>query len=1027
MRALKKYRGLTIALCTLSFGILVLFLHAVSRPVRLQPAAQGGSLDLSGWDFEKNGNVKLDGEWEFYWNRLLFPKDFQAQPQADGYVAVPSAWSGRVAATQLSDKGVATYRLRVRLDGKPIYLGIRTASVRMSYRVFIDGTEVICSGNPAASPQEGYVAANVPYTAGFYPTNSEIDIVIQVADFDYKSGGIVQSIRLGTHAQIYGETTRNNIIGTFVSAFLFAAGTYYLLVYMGRRRNISALYFGIYCVLLACFTMIYGDKILLQAFPGLPFVTMFRLQNMLLNFSVIFVCLFVNQMAALLPKWYVTGIVCTMLGHSVAYWVLPLAVVTSVETLFLALSASVYLIVCVLLAVALVRNRCGSLGRAGATQLLIAFLCALVVFASGILYVNNVLGSNVGTIAYIVFVLLISGLLSRQYNEAYRTIESMNARLLELDKLKDTFLANTSHELRTPLNGIINITSAVIEKNDEWMDVTQRQNLQVVVASARRLHNLINDILDISSLKNGVVRLYQRPVDIRSAADLTIYLLDHLKDSKPIQLINSIPEGLPPVYADVERLRQILYNLIGNALKFTQEGRVEVGAATRADQVEIWVEDTGCGIASDKQQEIFQPFYQIDSTETREAGGTGLGLSITKTLVQLHGGTLWVDSREGIGSRFTFTLPISRKSDEPVFVEKLSDALPGGVPNAQTPSGMHNGQQHTILIADDDPSSLTALYNILDGDFYFVKAVRSGEDALRALAENPAYDLVILDVMMPKMSGYEVLKKIRARFRPLDIPVLLLTAKTRPEDLRAGFEAGANDYLAKPFEALELRARVKTLIQLKESVNAMLENRLSFLQAQIKPHFLYNALSVITSLSLSDPKQAKELLMYLSDYLRGSFNFENRNGLISLSDELQTVRAYLAIEKARFEERLHVEYEVEPGIAVSVPMLSLQPLVENAVRHGVMQRVEGGTVKVCAKTEEGRVLICVADDGVGMSEQKIAELMGETETEGVGIRNIHKRMLVLYGHGLQIESTLGRGTSVTMVIPFNRMAREAKF
>ena len=468
------------------------------------------------------------------------------------------------------------------------------------------------------------------------PTGNEVEIVVQVADFDYKTGGIVQSISLGSSAQITGAVTRSNMVGTFVSAFLFASGTYYLLVYLGRRKNISTFYFGIYCILTACFTMIYGDKILFQAFPGLPYVTMLRLQNMLLDLSVIFVCLFVNQMAALLPRWYMAGIVCTMLGHIVAYWVLPLAVVTSVETLFLVLGTSVYLIVSIMLAVALARNRCGNLGRAGAALLLMAFLCALIVFASGTLYINNMLSSNIGTIVFVVFVMLISGLLSRQYNEAHKMIESMNVHLMEADRLKDE----------------------------------------------------------------------------------------------------------------------------------------------------------------------------------------------------------------------------------------------------------------------------------------------------------------------------------------------------------------------------------------------LMKTQLSFLLAQIKPHFLYNSLTVISALSTRNPKRTKELLYDLSDYLRGSFQFENVSGMTPLSSELATVRAYLSIEKERFQSKLSVEYDIDETIDVSVPVLAIQPLVENALRHGILKRQSGGTVYISAKAERNGVCIRVEDDGVGMPAG-MAECLLESKTQpsGVGLANIHKRMILFFGHGLQIDSTEGKGTAVTIRIP----------
>ncbi|WP_369827089.1 ATP-binding protein [Cohnella sp. CIP 111063] len=603
---------------------------------------------------------------------------------------------------------------------------------------------------------------------------------------------------------------------------------------------------------------------------------------------------------------------------------------------------------------------------------------------------------------------------------AYANLQSgqVYRELRALDKLKDEFLANTSHELHTPLNGIINITNSVLESDRGGLTLAQRQNLQVVASTARRMYSLINDISDTSSIKNGELRLNKRMVDLRSIADGTLYMISRLKGSKEIEFINSIPAEVPPLYADEERLYQIFYNLIGNALKFTQQGTIEVGAVVRQKQAEIWVEDTGCGISSDNLNDIFKPFYR-ENTENGDTRGTGLGLYITKSLIERHGGEIRAVSEEGRGSRFTFTLPLSAEPRKDIPLRK---AVTIARESARAPLWETNrsksARKYSILVADDDPASLTALFNILDHEGYYVKGVTNGAEVLLELDRHSEYNLVIMDMVMPKLSGYEALKKIRQRFMPLDMPVLLLTAKARPEYLEAGFEAGANDYLPKPFEALELKARVKTLVQLKDLVSTRMEAELSFLQAQIKPHFLYNSLSVIAALSTKEPQRAEELLYDLSDYLRGSFNFENYNGVVPLSNELDTVRAYISIEKERFRGKLQVKYEIDESVGIAVPILFIQPLVENAIRHGVSKKPEGGTVRLSIKRDGGHTVITVEDDGVGIPAQKLDGLLEEKGVKsGVGLSNIQRRMILNYGHGLNIQSAEGRGTIVTMVIP----------
>nr|WP_274528344.1 ATP-binding protein [Paenibacillus piscarius] len=599
--------------------------------------------------------------------------------------------------------------------------------------------------------------------------------------------------------------------------------------------------------------------------------------------------------------------------------------------------------------------------------------------------------------------------------------EQVYKELVELDRLKDQLLANTSHELRTPLNGIINITSSVLDSGREELDEARRYNLQTVVSEARRLDSLINDILDAAVMRSGKLKLKLRPIDLHSVAEASLNMIRQLHNSGEIAFINQVPEALPPVYADEDRLYQILYNLIGNAAKFTRQGSITAGAALRQNRMEIWVEDTGSGIAGNRLEDIFKPFYQIDSSETREAGGTGLGLSVTKTLIELHGGGIRVSSEPGQGSRFIFTLPVSR-----LPAEKGRRKEAAGLPvqsrrNAPAAGNESRGDQsRSILAVEDDPASLAALISILQHDGYSVTAVTDGVAALEALEQQGRYDLMILDVMMPRMSGYEVLRRLRDRYGMLDMPVLMLTAKARPEDLQAGFAAGANDYLAKPFEALELKSRVNTLVQLKESVSNRITAELSFLQAQIKPHFLFNSLSTIIALSTKQPQRSKELLYHLSDYLRGSFNFEQSDGFTPLASELSTVRAYVAIEQERFRDRLCVEYEIDEHIELMVPVLVIQPLVENAIRHGIMRRMEGGTVRLSIKQEGRRAVIRIGDNGVGISPEQLSGLLERQGPQtGVGLANIQRRMMIHYGYGLLVESRPDQGTSVTFSIPLD--------
>lgn len=242
--------------------------------------------------------------------------------------------------------------------------------------------------------------------------------------------------------------------------------------------------------------------------------------------------------------------------------------------------------------------------------------------------------------------------------QAYEREHTLNQRLQDLDKLKDEFLANTSHELRTPLNGIIGLSESLLDEAAGPVPEPMKRYLEMIAHSGKRLANLVNDILDFSKLKNHTLELNKKPIDLHQFVSIIIKMTEPLIGSKSLELINAVPEHLPAILADDDRLQQILYNLLGNAIKFTDSGSITVAAQNEDDYVVLDVIDTGIGIPETQVDKIFGSFEQVDGTNNRKYGGTGLGLAITKRLVELHGGSVEVSSKVGSGSRFRLRFPI---------------------------------------------------------------------------------------------------------------------------------------------------------------------------------------------------------------------------------------------------------------------------------------------------------------------------------------------------------------------------------
>lgn len=449
----------------------------------------------------------------------------------------------------------------------------------------------------------------------------------------------------------------------------------------------------------------------------------------------------------------------------------------------------------------------------------------------------------------------------RQLGTYSQELETKNTALQHLDKLKDDFLANTSHELRTPLNGIIGLAESLLDGIAGRLPDKACSDLSLIVSSGRRLTHLVNDLLDFAKLKHQDLTLQRKPLDLHALVSVVFTLSQPLVAHKAVHLVNQIAPETPPVWADENRVQQILHNLIGNAIKFTGQGEVTVsaevvGQGTQTSEVSakrtsevylaVTVADTGIGIPADKLDRIFESFEQADGSTAREYGGTGLGLAITKQLVELHGGSIRVESVPEVGSRFTFTLPLADKAEPVVNVssgatevakvraapetllqpdgENGSPVLAPLVPS--TPATMM--RQGKILVVDDEPVNRQVLVNFLTPQNYALTQATNGPEALALLEQGYKPDLVLLDVMMPRMTGYEVCQTIRQRWAANEMPVVFLSAKSQVSDVVVGLQAEANDYLTKPISKDELLARIETHLNLTRLVaeNVRLEAEL---------------------------------------------------------------------------------------------------------------------------------------------------------------------------------------------------------
>ncbi len=641
-------------------------------------------------------------------------------------------------------------------------------------------------------------------------------------------------------------------------------------------------------------------------------------------------------------------------------------------------------------------------------------------------------------------------------------LENANRRLREVDRLKSEFFANVSHELRTPLTLILAPTSSLLEETPGALTGDQRVLIEEVRRNAARLLILINDLLLLARLDSGQVQPTTSSVDLSLLVRTTAESMRPHAESLGLTIGIDVVEGAT-WHGDPRHIDRMLLNLISNACKFSESGKnISVSLMVGDDDFLLSVKDEGIGISTADVARLFARFVQVDSGPNRRFEGTGIGLAITKELAEMYGGRVQVDSKLGEGSTFRVSLPRYEPSGdlegwgEPTGSVDITGIAFEPVETSdeqEAPANLSQGELPSVVVVEDNADLRAYLRQEL-GRWYRVIAMGDSLESLEHIRTAGA-DLVISDVMMPVMDGLQLTQRLKSGANTGEIPILLLSAREDLETKVRGFEVGADDYVSKPFQIAELRARINLHLrlrdqtrQLKEAQAAMMrQEKMALLGTVVAGvahetnnplHFLQGNLRVLTErLRRLVPEAAsgeiKEIIADMEESLNRivvvtrqllTFGRQESSAETSEVSITEVVELVLKMAKAKAAPHVHLMHDLAGTEKVRAGPQELFQILLNLVQNAA-QALDNrpGEVRVRAVESDGVVEIRVEDDGVGIPQENLRHVFepffstkpAGTGT-GLGLAIVRQLVEGQKGH-ISLESEVGHGTTVCVRLP----------
>ena len=744
--------------------------------------AEKGIIDLRKADL-KQESIPLNGEWAFYWKQLITAKGVAATPSA--FVHFPTLWKNTtINNLPLTSVGYASYTVTVLLPKHQNKLALQVPDTYSSYRLFINGEEFCNNGSPDSIEKKA-IPKWIEKTVEITTTADTLHLLLQVANFWHSKGGPYKEIIIGDKEKLFLEKERDSAFDLILTGCMLMGGLFFIGLFLFGKHDKSILYFALFFITYSYRIAGARSYVLHSLFPDLPWVITIHLEYLTLFISVVFFILYTRHLYPQDSNKYIArGILGLCLSLSAIVLVFPPNIFTQLINpfllvMFLVISFAFYVYIKAM------RNK-----RLGAGYALISTGVVLLVFIVINLQYFNIVTPQKGILfaGYISFFFLQSLILSFRFASALNQAKKQAEEGL---KAKNEFLSTMSHEIRTPLNSILGMTHLILRDNPR---TEQKEQLNVLLFSANNLLAIVNDILDYNKIEAGKVNFEMIELDLANIVKNIISGLRTSAEDKGIELRLEIDTALrSKIIGDPTRVGQVITNLVSNAIKFTRKGyvllEIRVKSQTNASiTLTIRVEDTGIGIAQEKQKIIFEQFTQADTSTSRNFGGTGLGLAICKKLLELQGSALYLKSEDGKGSVFYFSQTFAKAISSGRNQEVVVNLLP--TEESKPLSGI------SILLVEDNEVNILVAKAFLERWGASIDIATNGQEALDAL-DIHKHRLILMDLHMPEMDGYEATRLMREH--GVKIPIVALTASLPREVEDRIKNMGINDIIVKPF------------------------------------------------------------------------------------------------------------------------------------------------------------------------------------------------------------------------------------